>query len=148
MKNKPLILGSLAALAFLIFRGKKDAINELEINLESLSLNGPKTRQALFLNLFFDIRINVNNTTSNQITINRIYIEIYANNKVLGGVTKSESFTIKSKADTDINFSAKIITPGAINFIISLLNSNQEPELFGQGYIDTNLGRIPFKKSF
>lgn len=149
MKSSNILFGT-GALAFLYFmlRGKKDAVNELEVKLASLSFNNKKTREALFLNLFFDVRLNVNNPTPGNITIKHIYIEIFGNDKILGGVSKNEQFTIKGKSANDINFSAKIITPGAVNFIIDLLKSGQEPELFGQGYIDTNLGRINFKKAF
>lgn len=146
------VLAALGALgAFLLFRGARntnDMINQLQINLSSLSFNRQKSAQALFLNIFFDVRLTLFNPTPGKITIKHIYIEIFANGQPLGGVTKPDTFSINSNVKSDINFTARILTGTAINQIISAFNSSEAPELSAVGYIDTNLGRIPFKKEF
>lgn len=150
MKGGIILTALGAAAAYLFFRGKSDMINQLQINLTSLKLNLAKTRSALFLNLFFDVRIKIQNPTNSSIKINHVYIEIFVNGKPLGGVTKPESFTISVNSSTDINFTAKLQTGTIVNQIIDILQngSAEDLQISGEGYIETSLGRIPFKKSF
>jgi hypothetical protein len=98
--------------------------------------------------LFFDVQILLKNPTPSSIKINHIFIEISASGNVIGGVTKPDDFTISANSATDVNFTARIQTGGAITTFIALFQSQQPPVLSAAGYIDTSAGRIPFNKTF
>jgi LEA14-like dessication related protein len=149
MKNG-VIFGLLAAAgaAFYFIRGKKELVNQLEVNLLSIKLDRARTRQAAFLNLFFDIRLRLFNPTPNSLQVKHIFIEIFIDGKMVGSVTKPDDFDIRSNTESIINFTAKINTFNLGSSILKVLQTGEDFNLAAAGYIDTSFGRVPFQKEF
>lgn len=149
MKNKilPFLFGG-ALFGFYWFRGKKDLINQLQIDLTKVKLNREKTRSALFFSLFFDISLKLTNPTKSAIKINHIFIEIFAGDKKIGQAIKSEDFNISVNSESNINFTAKISVLNSLSELIDLLKGGDTPIFSGRGYVETSAGRVTFDKKF
>jgi LEA14-like dessication related protein len=148
--KKGAIFGLLAAAgaAFYFLRGKQELVNQLEVNLLSLSIDREKTRAALFLNIFLNVRLRLFNPTINTLSIKQIFVEFYIDGKLAGSINKTDEFTIKSNTESIINFTAKINTLNVGSQILNIVQSGEEISLFASGYIETSFGRVPFSKKF
>lgn len=149
MKNG-VLLGLLAAAgaAFYFARGKKELVNQLEVNLLSLNIDREKTSAALFLNIFFNVRLRLFNPTINTLSVKQIFIEFYIDGKLAGSINKTDDFTIKSNTESIINFTAKINTLNLGGQFLKIIQTGEEVKLFASGFIETSFGRVPFSKTF
>jgi len=148
--NKGVIFGILAAAgaAFYFIRGKKDLVNQLEVNIIDLKFDRKKSLEQGFLILFFNVRLKLNNPTINTLLIKQIYIEVNVDGKKAGVITKSDEFNIKPKTNTIINFTAQVYAFRLAEPLIRVIQTGENFKLSAVGFIDTSFGRIPFEKNF
>jgi LEA14-like dessication related protein len=148
--NKGVIFGILAAAsaAFYFLRGKKDLVNQLEVNIIDLNFDRKKSAEQLFLMLFFNVRLKLNNPTSGTLLIKQIYIVLYVDGKKAGTINKTDDFSIKANSNTIVNFTAQVLTANLADSLLRVIQTGENFQLRAQGYIETSFGRIPFEKNF
>jgi LEA14-like dessication related protein len=144
--NKGVIFGILAAAgaAFYFLRGKKDLVNQLEVNIIDLKFDRQKSREQLFLMLFFNVKLKLNNPTPGTLLIKQIYIEIYVDGKKAGKINKTDNFSIQANSNTIVNFTAQVLTVNLADSLIRVIQTGENFQLRTVGYIETSFGRVPF----
>jgi hypothetical protein len=143
--KKYLYFGALGYGAFLLinyFKRKAAAGQNLEITPFKISIDLPKTRQAGYLKIFYDITLNLANKEQASVNVKRIYLTVKTNSINFGNIEKDLNFSVGEMQEKQITVKASFFTLGALGLIKDLIQNGFNILINVSGYIDTDLGRV------
>jgi len=105
----PIVL-FIAAGAAILFSQAKNFTDKLSYKFNSGKFDYQKSVASGFKQIFFNISLNLINPTSFTIEVKNISFEILHKGNLIATVNGSQSFQIKSKGSTPINFNLQIAT--------------------------------------
>jgi hypothetical protein len=144
-KNRtPVVLLSLAgiAAAFLYFRNKKAAGENLRFEPVDIAIDTARSKSSLWTRLFYRVKIKLVNVEPASVNVKNVNLTATANGKNLGSLTSSQSFVVPPKGSQVVALDTSISTLGAASTIIQVIRNRQPLTINISGYIDTDLGRV------
>lgn len=132
-----IIITSIAAYAIPKLFGAKKFIDNLKIELKSISINTELIKQSKYKSLFYNVNLVVINPVNFDVTIDAIFIDIYFNNKIIAKANTTKKYLIAAnkKSIIPVVIGTEIASlPGNIysSFIEAYNNNNAELKIVGQ----------------
>jgi len=149
-KNKtPFVLLGLAgaAAAFLYFRNKKAAGENLRFEPVDIAIDSARSRSALWTRLYYTVKINLINSEPANVNVKGVVLNATANGRPLGTLTSAQAFQVPAKSNQVVALQTSISTLGAAATIIDILRNRQPLTVNVVGYVDTDLGRVTIEFS-
>jgi hypothetical protein len=143
--KKYLYFGALGYGAFLLinyFKRKAAAGQNLEITPIKISIDLPKTRQARYLKIFYDITLNLSNKEQASVNVKNLFLTVKTNSINFGNIEQSLNFTVEEMQEKQITVKASFFTLGALGLIRDIIKNGFNIKVNVIGYIDTDLGRV------
>jgi hypothetical protein len=142
--NTPLILLALAggAAAFLYFRNKKAAGENLRFEPVDIAIDTPRSRASLWTRLYYKVKINLINAEPGSVNVRNVMLNATANGGPLGSLTSSQAFIVPPNGSQIVQLETSISTLGAISVIINIIRNRNPLTVNINGYVDTDLGRV------
>lgn len=135
-------IGAGALLLINFFKRKAAAGQNLEITPIKISIDLPKTKQARYLKIFYDITLNLSNREQASVNVKNIFLTVKTNSRNLGNIEKALNFVVPAEGEKQISIKASFFTLGFLGLIKDLIQNGFDILLNINGYIDTDLGRI------
>ena len=141
--NLLLPLGLLgAAAAYLYFRNKKAAGENLKFEPVDIAIDSERSRASLWTRLYYNVKINLINAEPANVNVKNVSLNATANGRPLGTLTSSQPFNVPAKGNQIIALQTSISTLGAAATIINIIRNREPLNVNVNGYIDTDLGRV------
>jgi len=131
-----------AAAAFLYFRNKKAAGENLRFEPVDIAIDSARSRSALWTRLYYRVKIKLINVEPANVNVRGVNLTATANGRALGTLTSGQAFTVSAKGSQVIALDTSISTLGAAATVIDLIRNRQTLTVNINGYVDTDLGRV------
>lgn len=142
-KTPVVVLGLLgAAAAFMYFRNKKAAGENLRFEPVDIAIDSAKTRAALFARLYYRVKIRLINDERASVNVSKVLLNVTANGRDLGTLTSNQRFSVPPQGAQVAALETSISTFGAAATIVQLIRNREPVTLNVSGYVDTDLGRV------
>jgi len=145
--NSKLILGlgAVAAAALYYFKGKKEAIEKIQITPLDIAINSQKTK---WNNLVFNLKLKIGNPSNFKVNINNIDLDVIINNKKISEFQKSSITSIEAKNAKTIIIEISIQSLSVVDVVLNAIADDKPINVQLLGNIGTDLGTavIDFKK--
>jgi len=146
MKNNktPIVVLTLlgAAAAFMYFRNKKAAGENLRFEPVDIAIDSAKTRAALFARLYYRVKLRLINSERASVNVQKVLLNVSANGRDLGTLTSNQGFSVPAQGAQVVALETSISTFGTAATIIELIRNREPVVLNVAGYVDTDLGRV------
>jgi len=140
------LLGFTAAgLAYTFLNKKKAALENLEIKKIDVYIDLPKTQQNFYLKLFYNLKINVFNSSSVKVNIKSIDANFFINGIEFAQLSSTLNAIVPSKENKDLLLAASVSSASVVNSIVDIITNNKA-EIEVRGTLLTDLGLIEFTK--
>jgi len=100
MKQKTALItigaGALALVVYYFTRLKKTLTN-LNVSVFGAKYNSQRTQNSLFLKIWFELKLKVDNPTDRQVMVNETLLDFYISGKKVGEVRNFDKLTINPK---------------------------------------------------
>lgn len=146
MNNKLILgLGALAAAALYYFKGKKEAIEKIQITPLDIAINSQKTK---WNNLVFNLKLKIGNPSNFKVNINNIDLDVIINNKKISEFQKSSITSIEASNAKTIIIEISIQSLSVVDVVLNAIADDKPINVQLLGNIETDLGTavINFKK--
>jgi hypothetical protein len=143
--KKYLYWGAAGYAVFLLInylRNKVAAGQNLEITPLKISIDLPKTREALYLKIFYDITLNLANKEQASVNVKSLFLTVKTNNINFGNIERDLNFDVEEMQEKQITVKASFFTLSAIGIIKDLIKNGFNLNVNVAGFIDTDLGRV------
>lgn len=148
MKNKILLLTAAAGAAIYFLMGKKRALENLDIKPIDVAINTAKSRQFLFSQLFYNLKLKITNSESLAARIQNIDIDIYINNKKASEINSDTPIVIPARTEGKIITIEGVVMAGnLIALILDFLADRKPINIKAIGTVTTDLGTIEINYS-
>lgn len=148
MKNKILLLTAAAGAAIYFLIGKKRALENLDIKPIDVAINTAKSRQFLFSQLFYNLKLKITNSESLAARIQNIDIDIYINNKKASEINSDTPIVIPARTEGKIITIEGVVMAGnLIALILDFLADRKPINIKAIGTVTTDLGTIEINYS-
>jgi len=148
MKNKILLLTAAAGAAIYFLMGKKRALENLDIKPIDVAINTAKSRQFLFSQLFYNIKLKITNSESLAARIQNIDIDVYINNKKASEINSNTPVIIPARTEGKIiTIEGVVMSANIITLILEFLAEQQPINIKAIGTVTTDLGTIEINYS-
>lgn len=138
-----IVLGLLGgAAAFVYFRNKKAAGENLRFEPVDIAINSAKSRAALFTRLYYTVKIRLINDERAAVQVSAVNLQASAQGKNIGNLTSSERFLVPAQNNQVVALETSINTFGAASTVVDLIRNREPLNVLITGYIDTDLGRV------
>jgi hypothetical protein len=144
MKNI-LPFAAIGAAGFLLlnfFKRKAAAGQNLEVTPIKISIDLPRTKQAGYLKIFYDITLNLANREQASVNVRNLFLTVKTNEKNLGNIQENLNFVVPPNGEKQISIKASFFTLGFLGLIKDLIQNGFNILVNVNGYVDTDLGRI------
>jgi hypothetical protein len=135
-------IGAGALLLINFFKRKAAAGQNLEITPIKISIDLPKTKQAAYFKIFYDITLNLSNREQASVNVKNLFLTVRTNSKNLGNIEETLNFVVPANGEKQINIKASFFTLGFLGLIKDLIQNGFNILVNVNGYVDTDLGRI------
>lgn len=146
MNNKLIIgLGALAAAALYYFKGKKEAIEKIQITPLDIAINSQKTK---WNNLVFNLKLKIGNPSNFKVNINNINLDVIINNKKISEFQKTGITSVEAKNAKTILIEISVLSLPIVDVVLNAIADDKPINVQLLGNIGTDLGTaiIDFKK--
>lgn len=142
--NTPIILLGLAAAAaaFVFFRNKKAAGENLRFEPVDIAIDSARSRQSLWTRLYYKVKLNLINSEGAPVNVRSIVLNATTNGRPFGTLQSTQNFSVPARGAQVVQLDTSISTLGAAATIINILRSQQPLTINVTGYVDTDLGRV------
>ncbi len=148
MKNKILLLTAAAGAAIYFLIGKKRALENLDIKPIDVAINTAKSRQFLFTQLFYNLKLKITNSESLAARIQNIDIDIYINNKKASEINSNTPVIIPARTEGKIiTIEGVVMSANIITLILEFLSDQQPINIKAIGTVTTDLGTVEINYS-
>ena len=137
----PLGLVGLAA-AYLYFRNKKAAGENLRFEPVDIAIDTPRSRASLFTRLYYKVKINLINDEQAAVNVRSVLLNATANGGPLGTLTSTQAFSVPAKSNQVVELQTSFSVFGAASIIVNIIRNRQPLTVNITGYVDTDLGRV------
>ena len=131
-----------AAAAYLYFRNKKAAGENLRFEPVDIAIDSARSRASLWTRLYYKVKINLINTEPARVNVKNVMLNATTNGRPFGTLVSSQNFTVPAQGSQIIQLETSISTLGAAATIINILRNQQPLTINVVGYVDTDLGRV------
>jgi len=142
-----IIFGTIAAYAIPKFFAGRKFIDNLKVELKSVSIDTELIKKSDYKNLFWNINLVIINPVNFNVTIDAIFMDIYFNNNVIAKANTTKKYLIQANKKTIIPIlvGVEIATlPGNLyTAFIEAFNKN-EAELKIKGQLNLKEANIKF----
>lgn len=142
--NTPIILLTVfgAAAAFIFFRNKKAAGENLRFEPVDIAIDSERSRAALWTRLYYKVKINLINDEPASVNVRGIVLNATTNGRPLGSLTSNQGFSVAAKSNQVVQLDTSISTLGAAATIVNVIRNREPLTVNVNGYVDTDLGRV------
>ena len=138
MNNKTILgLAALGAAALYFLKGKKEAIENLQIKPLDIAINKQKTN---FSQLVFNFKIKAANPSSFAVKINEIDLDVLINGKKVSEFQKTNLTTILPGDAQTINLEIVVNNLTVIDVVLNAIADKKPIKLAFSGFVNTDLG--------
>ena len=129
-KNTGLIIIGAGALAMIgyYFTGLKKTINKLSVSVFGVKYNGERTQNSIFLKIWFDLKLKVNNPTNRKINISETNLNFYVNGVKAGEVRNNQQLTINPNVYSYVIIPTYLQTLTMFNLVSQFLDTLKKKE--------------------
>ena len=135
-------IGAGALLLINFFKRKAAAGQNLEVTPIKISIDLPRTKQAGYLKIFYDITLNLSNREQASVNVKNLFLTVRTNSKNLGNIQENLNFIVPPNGEKQISIKASFFTLGFLGLIKDLIQNGFNILVNVNGYVDTDLGRI------
>jgi len=135
-------IGAAGLLLINFFKRKAAAGQNLEITPIKISIDLPKTRQARYLKIFYDITLNLANREQASVNVKNLFLTVKTNNINFGNIEQNLNFNVEELQEKQITVKASFFTLGFLGLIRDVIKNGLNINVNVNGYIDTDLGRV------
>ena len=146
MNNKLILgFGAMAAAALYYFKGKKEAIEKIQITPLDIAINSHKTK---WNNLVFNLKLKIGNPSNFKVNINNIDLDVIINNKKISEFQKTGITSIEASNAKTILLEISIQSLSVVDVVLNAIADDKPINVQLLGNIGTDLGTavIDFKK--
>jgi LEA14-like dessication related protein len=146
MNSKLIIgLGAMAAAALYYFKGKKEAIEKIQITPLDIAINSQKTKWNL---LVFNLKLKIGNPSNFKVNINNIDLDVIINNKKISEFQKTGITSVEAKNAKTISIEISVQSLAIVDVVLNAIADDAPINVQLLGNIGTDLGTaiIDFKK--
>jgi LEA14-like dessication related protein len=146
MNNKLILgLGAMAAAAIYFFKGKKEALENIQVRPLDIAINSQKTN---IRQLVFNLKLKIANPSNFAVNINNINLDVIINNKKISEFEKSGSTSIEPKNAKTFNIEIVVNNLAVVDVILNTIADGSDINIHLLGNVRTDLGTaiIDFKK--
>jgi LEA14-like dessication related protein len=146
MNNKLILgLGAMAAAAFYFLRGKKEALENIQVTPLDIAINSQKTN---LLQLVFNLKLKIANPGNFKVNINNINLDVIVNNKKISEFEKSGSTSIEPKNAKTFNIEIIVKNLAVVDVVLNTIADGSDINIHLLGNVRTDLGTaiIDYKK--
>lgn len=138
-----LLLGG--AGAFMYFRSKKRAGENLKVDPLDIGIDSDRTKKSFFTKLYYIVKLNLINSEAASVVVKNVQLNASVNGRPLGVLTSSGSFSVPAKGSQVVALQASVSTLGAGGIILDLIKNKRNISVQIEGSVDTDLGRVNVK---
>jgi hypothetical protein len=135
-------IGAGALLLINFFKRKAAAGQNLEVTPIKISIDLPKTRQASYFKIFYDVSLNLENREQASVNVRNLFLTVKTNGKNFGNIEENLNFVVPANGQKQISIKASFFTLGFLGLIRDIIRSGLNINVNVTGYIDTDLGRV------
>ena len=128
--------------AYYFLRGKKEAIENLDIKPIDIAIDTQKSRKLFFAKLFYNIKFKIKNPSGFAVKILEIDLEFLVNNKFIANIEKKSPIVIKPGEEKIITIESSLSTTNIIQQVLDMLTGDKTIDLAIQGFVKTDLGVV------
>jgi len=142
-----IIFASIAAYAIPKFFAGKKFIDNLKVELKSISIDTELIKKSRFKSLFWNINLVIINPVDFNVTIDAIFMDIYFNNNVIAKANTTKKYLIQANKKTIIPIlvGVEIATiPGNLYTAFVEAANNNTAELKIKGQLNIKEANIKF----
>lgn len=142
-----IIFGTIAAYAIPKFFASKKFIDNLKVELKSISIDTDLIKKSGFKSLFWNVNLVIINPVDFNVTVDAIFMDIYFNNTIIGKANTTKKYVIQAKKKTIIPIlvGVEIATlPGNIYTAFIEAANNNTAELKIKGQLNIKEANIKF----
>jgi LPXTG-motif cell wall-anchored protein len=142
--NTFLVLGitAAAAAAFIFFRNKKAAGENLRFEPVDIAIDSARSRSSLWTRLYYKVKINLINAEPAAVNVRGVVLNATTAGRPLGTLTSTQAFSVPANGAQVVQLETSISTLGAASTIINVLRNREPLTVNINGYVDTDLGRV------
>jgi hypothetical protein len=118
----PLLLIALGVAAYLYWQKGNEFMDTYQVKFIDGVFNYNKTRDSFFVNIFFTLRIEVDNTTDFSGTLQSAKLKLSYNGNLLGTINKTEPVTIVKNGKTRIEIPVSVPVIKMVSNILSIIS--------------------------
>jgi hypothetical protein len=135
-------IGAAGLLLLSYFKRKVSAGQNLEVLPIKISIDLPKTKQANYLKIFYDITLNLANREQASVNVKNIFLTVKTNSKNFGNIEEALNFNVPANGEKQISIKASFFTLGFLGLVKDIIQDGLNINVNVSGYIDTDLGRV------
>lgn len=146
MNSKIIIgLGAMAAAALYYFKGKKEAIEKIQVTPLDIAINSQKTQ---WNKLVFNLKLKIGNPSKFKVNINTIDLDVIVNNKKISEFQKTGLTSIEANNAKTLSIEISILSFAVVDVVLNAIADDEPIIVQLVGNIGTDLGTaiIDFKK--
>ena len=138
MNNKTILsLAALGAAALYFLKGKKQAIENIQIKPLDIAINKQKTN---FQQLVFNFKIKAANPGNFAVKINEIDLDVLINGKKVSEFQKTNLTTILPGDAQTINLEIVVSNLTVVDVVLNAIADKKPIKLALSGFVNTDLG--------
>lgn len=150
-----ILLAAAGVIGLSLYKGVKSFAENLRVQFDDVAIDSKSTKQALYLTLYYRLKLTFINPENVKADINSIVLDVYLGDQLVSTIRRNTLFTIPARDRVQGTFELNIPTVklgmSAVSLISAIASGGSLPDVTVRGTLQTPFGKIdvnetlPFK---